>query len=301
MALIKEPLGLDSANVDMVIFYFAGPDCRYKYTRQPRPDPICNPYISGTLRVECTSQVPVTATDVSIGWLLSCNPLSDDANITIVEEVSNMTSYLEITSRLTIGNLSDDYAGKYGCTIMDSRDEEFIPSDLLELKTRFTLEIENARDSPCASSVVFSRAQPKCAELTENDTIPMSLSCADPAIQSTAFNDIIMTSSSSVIQTTATPLPTHPPSSAVPSSFFTMSPSLLNLPIVTEPSSDPTKDPTTSSPSSPNAIWLYVVVALAAIFLLVIIVLAIVFVGMCLRRQQSVTIDEQTLKRESCE
>ena len=221
MALIKEPLGLDSANVDMVIFYFAGSDCRYKYTKQPRPDPICNPYISGTLRVECSAQVPVTATDVSIGWLLSCNPLSDDANITIVEQVSNMTSYLEITSRLTIGNLSDDYAGKYGCTILDSRDEEFIPSDLLELKTRFTLEVENARDSPCASSVVFSRAQEKCAELTGNDTIPMSLSCADPAIQSTAFNDIMTT----VIQTTITTTLTSsisPPSSSHSSSSLVL-------------------------------------------------------------------------------
>ena len=211
-------------------YFFAGSDCRYNYTKQPRPDPICNPYISGTLRVECTAQVPITASDVSIGWLLSCNPLSDDANITIIEEISNMTSYLEITSRLTIVNLSDDYAGKYGCTIMDSRDEEFIPSDLLELKRRITLEIENGLSSPCALSLVFSRAQEKCAELTGNDTIPMSLSCADPAIQSTAFNDIMTT----VIQTTITPTFTSsisPPSSShFPSSLVsaTTPPMLLS-------------------------------------------------------------------------
>ena len=125
VALIKEPLGLDSANVDSVIFFSVGSDCQYKYTKQPRPDSICNPYITGSLKVECTVQVPVTATDVSIGLSLNYNPLTNDANITIVEQVSNMTSYLEMTSRLTIVNLSDDYSGKYGCNILGSKEEVY--------------------------------------------------------------------------------------------------------------------------------------------------------------------------------
>ena len=187
------------------MFFSAGSDCQYKYTKQPRHGPICNPYITGTLKVECAVQVPVTATDISIGWSLNCNPLTNDANITIVEQVSNMTSYLEITSRLTIVNLSDDYTGKYVCSILGSQEEEFISINLLDLKTSLTLEFLHGLSSPCPSDLVFSRVQEKCAELTENNTIPVSLSCADPVIQSTAFGDVIMTT---VIQTTTTSTPT---------------------------------------------------------------------------------------------
>ena len=269
----------------------------------------------GIMKIECIAEVPRNASDVSIGWLLDCVELTNDSHVEISVQVqdSEMTGIRNITSRLTISPITDEYAGGYTCNLLG--DEEYIPSDILTLHDSKKYEIFMPL-GPCDDSGdVFAHAEPapqKCADITVNRTIPMSLSCAEPP--ATTSHDTPMTSTP-VVYTSATtshdtPMTSTPVvyTSASPTSSLTPSPSSLtpspsSVPhIVTTPTPSPTASPKQDPPSSTSdstSTWFYVVVTVAVVFFMIIVVLAIVCSGMCIRQKQIVTVDEQTLKRES--
>ena len=143
--------------------------------------------------MECTAEVPLDASNISIGWFLHCNQLYNNSDITIISVVSAST----VRSQLTIENLSDRYAGKYTCNFLG--DEEFIPSDPLSLPTGSEAAVLG---TPCALDLIHSKEEEKCTELLENGTIPLSLTCTDSDVSSTSLSDITMTSAATVHSTT---------------------------------------------------------------------------------------------------
>ena len=164
-------------------------------------------------------EVPRDASDISIGWFLDCMELSNDSHVTIHSQDQYTDTVRQIRSQLVITDMNDDYAGEYTCNILG--DEEFIPSKLLLLPDSIGLEVYLGL-GPCRINVIFSIEEVKCAEITENRTIPMSLSCADPvAVTSHAGTTI---TSTPVIQ--STPTPSLPPPFRL-SHPHSLSPSLL--------------------------------------------------------------------------
>ena len=95
-------------------------NCLHKYTQQLNPFPHCNPYERGIMFLECTAEVPPDASDITIGWFLNCEQLTNSTNVTIQPQVfySKLTNILRIRSRLTINGITDDYAGDYTCNIL---------------------------------------------------------------------------------------------------------------------------------------------------------------------------------------
>ena len=80
------------------------------------------------MRLECSVDVPLNATDITIGWFLDCQQLTNDSHVTISSQVQDATEVHRVTSRLVINYITDDFAGEYTCNILG--DEEYVPSDL---------------------------------------------------------------------------------------------------------------------------------------------------------------------------
>ena len=230
-------------------------------------------------------EVPRDASDISIGWFLDCMELSNDSHVTIRSQDQYTDTVRRIRSQLVITDMNDDYAGEYTCNILG--DEEFFPSELFWLYDSLVLEVEIGF-GPCPYDHYFSIEKVKCAEITENRTISMSLSCADP-IAATSHAGTTVTSTP-VIQSTPTP--------SLPTSLPSLTPSLpLTTPLHTNPSTlqpaPTTSAPTAIDPSSTTApvaspsIWLYIVVAVAAVLFMTMIVLLILCAGVCWNQSQS--------------
>ena len=249
--------------------------------------------------LECTVEVPLDASDITIGWFLNCQQLTSlDSRVNIQSEDNMLTDIRIITSRLTINDLTEDYVGGYTCNILG--DEEYIPSDLFMLPTSGYLEVDLALESACPDDGdVYggdAAGDEKCADITENITIPASLSCeASPA---TSSQQIHVTSTPILLTTSPSPSITSLSShltttrSATSTNPYTNSP----IPTTTVPSpSFPNTEPTSSTNSS---ILLYVVVAVAAVFFIVTLILTVVFIAMCVRRCRSKAMVNLPLKRE---
>ena len=131
--------------------------------------------------LKCTVEVPLEATDITVGWFFNCQQLQNDSLVVIVSETQLDSSIRRIISRLTINDITDDYAGEYTCNILG--DEEYIPSDIFMLPDQEYLEVDISL-GPCPNNGdVLGFATPtceKCADITENRTIPLSLSCEEP-------------------------------------------------------------------------------------------------------------------------
>ena len=154
-------------------------------------------------------------------------------------------------------------------------DEEYVPGDQLELGDSDKLELIGGLGA-CINGSLFSAAPPpeKCAVITADDPVPMSLSCEAPPATSSHSQP----TSTPVVLPTSTSLP-HPSSSSP-----TLSPT--NLSSSAPSSTDPTVATSLPTNQDPTSIWLYVVVAIAAVFFMIIVVLAIVCVGMCVLRNR---------------
>ena len=104
-------------------FHSAGSSCSHKYTEHLNTFPTCSPYINQILKVECTVEVPLNATDITIGWFMDCQQLTNDSHVTI-SHAQVASEVFRIRSRLTISDITDDYAGKYTCNMLG--DAEYI-------------------------------------------------------------------------------------------------------------------------------------------------------------------------------
>ena len=154
------------------------------------------------MRIECTVDVPRDASDISIGWFLDCMELSNDSHVAIHSQDQYTDTVRQITSQLVIIDMNDDYAGEYTCNILG--DQEFIPSNHFRLPDSTELEVALGLGlCPINHNIIFSIEEVKCAEITENRTIPMSLSCANPVAATSHAGTT--TSPTPVIQPTPTP------------------------------------------------------------------------------------------------
>ena len=247
-------------------------DCEYRYTEQPQINPSCSPY-GDVMRIDCTVEVPRDASNISIGWFLDCMELSNDSHVAIRSQDQYTDTVRQITSQLVITDINDDYAGEYTCNILG--DEEFIPSNLFRMPNSTELEVERAIGL-CPSNYIFSIEEVKCAEITENRTIPLSLSCADP-VAATSHTGTT-TSPTPVIQPTPTTIVT---TSLHHNSTFSLIP--LPVPTTTVPT---TTDSSDTSSSDYTTVWTYAVAVVAAVLLLIIIVMLVLYVKIYFKRHK---------------
>ena len=158
----------------------------------------------GVMWLQCVVEVPLEATDITVGWFLNSQQLQNDSCAVIVVETQLESSIRRIISRLTINDITDDYVGEYTCNIHVLGDEESIPSDIFMLHDSVYLEVDLAL-GPCPNNGdVLGSATPtgeKCADITENRTIPLSLSCEAPPSQQ------LHITSTPIRRTPAPPLP----------------------------------------------------------------------------------------------
>ena len=87
-------------------------NCLYKYTEHLLHNPSCSPYPGGIMELECTVEVPLNASDISIGWFLDCMELTNDSHITLLSQDQYTDTTRRIRSQLTISDITDDYAGE---------------------------------------------------------------------------------------------------------------------------------------------------------------------------------------------
>ena len=210
-------------------------------------------------------EVPLEATDITVGWFLNCQQLQND--LVIVSETQLESSICRIISRLTINDITN---GEYTCNILG--DEEYIPSDIFMLPDSEYLEVDLSL-GPCPNNGdVLGFATPtceKCADITENRTIPLSLSCEAPP--STTSQQLHVTSTPVPIRRTPSPpLPSITPNPPPPTSSSTTHTQH------TAPSSSPDPTDMTSSPDSLDSVSLYLI-AVVSVLVLVIILLVLAF------------------------
>ena len=243
------------------------------------------------MKLQCIVEVPLNATEITIGWFLNCEQLNNGSHVGIEALVQPASEVRRISSHLTISDLTDDSAGEYMCNILG--DEEYIPCNPFDLKDRDFLEVELALEGSCVDGQVFNPdIGEKCAVITEENPIPMSLVCDVPPATS---SQILPSSSTPFVSTTSPHLSSSSTPSLTQTTHPTPSDSSVSLPSPTDPGVSTT---TASTRENTTSIWLYVVVAVAAVFFMIIVVLAIVPVGMWVWRNKG--IDNQRPNRESC-
>ena len=219
-------------------------------------------------------EVPLEATDITVGWFFNCQQLQNDSCVVIVSETQLESSIRRIISRLTISDITDDYTGEYTCNILG--DEEYIPSDIFMLPDQEYLEVDIPL-GPCPNNgdvLSFSGTTgEKCADITENRTIPLSLSCEEPP--STTSQQLHITSTPVPIRRTPSPpLPSITPNPPHPTS--SSSTTHTQHTATNTPSSSPDPTDMTSSPDSLDSVSLYLI-AVVSVLVLVIILLVLTF------------------------
>ena len=123
--------------------------CSHKYIDHLLHFPTCNPYVLGVMKLQCIVEVPVNATEITIGWFLNCEQLNHGSHVAFEALIQLASQVRRIRSRLTISDLTDDYAGEYTCNILG--DEEYIPSNPFDLGDRDFLEVDLALEGECTS------------------------------------------------------------------------------------------------------------------------------------------------------
>ena len=256
----------------MLILFSTGADrCILNFTQQPAPSVDCNVYESDletlTCRVESidTAEVP-DVQDLSIKWFFFNDT---EYELTIgtnpVERTGGNGGHLTVTSTLHISGTSQPNAsfvseGFYYCKV-----HMFDGSVVLHQSQRF--EVFNRdeylqRASSC-SGRTFSAPLESCA---------VSRLSADVSTTTSILPDSTATTKTpNEENTTTTDEEPTPPSSS-------------------------TVDTGSRGSGGTLEVWIYVLVAVAAVFAMIIVILAIMCVGLCLRRSQ--TMDANSLKRK---
>ena len=257
--------------------------CSHKYTKHLNEFPNCSPYILGVMRVECIVEVSLNDTDITIGWFMDCQQLSNDPLVTIESQVQVTAEVRRITSQLTINDILDDYAGKYTCNMLG--DEEYVPGNQLELGDSEKLELMRGLGA-CIDGTLFSGAplSEKCAVITEDNPVPMSLVCEDPPANPTSTSTPVLSLSSSL--STSTML------SSIPKidSTVLLSPS----PTTSGPTSTDPQDNNIefTSPDSLNTVSLSLIAVSSLLTIIILLLLSsFVLVKWCKGRKQNGTVN----------
>ena len=254
-------------------------DCDLLYLKEPRPSIVshCNPYgAPGRLKLECQVQVPASVgSTVEILWFFRNTSnvtllLGDVPSISIVL-TANQTIKNEdvwnISSNVTISELmSPMHEGNFYCQVaVDGNIKSLSPSNDLCIG-----EIEDyLNEHPCTCTIVASQDTMKCAGnvddvLSSSTLVPEGETTEAPTQLATSLPS---DSSTSLPSGSSTSLPSDS-STSLPSDSST---SLFLSTMLT------TGSPTLS-------LWIYILVAVAAVFGMIILVLVILSVGLCLKK-----------------
>ena len=250
----------------------------YRYLQEPPTMSECSPWAASShFKVQCQASIPTTpAVSAEIHWFFngariiesSFTPLQD---IMVSHESGIVTSTLEF--REGAGGVDDDdYSGDYYCHLVINNNYTDNPSRTLNLQTDLFL----VGAGPCNIN-------------------------ADPQYEST---DRCAGTPSIPISTTTTLTPSNPDSTTITPTTE----DIASTTIVSDTSTESvtTEDHTTTSATTPTVtgtgepqgsplqVWVYVLVAVAAVFGMIIVVLAILCVGLCLKKNKT----EDTYKRE---
>ena len=236
----------------------------YQYLRQPPssladPGPACNPYLGiAELRVQCQVSVPSTeAAVVEILWFHNDQQITDSFPAMIeLSPIETTGERSSITSTIVFDGdtFNDTYQGRYYCQIAVDGDNSIAPSNTLVL-------VEDSEFlSSCMRDQEYFSAEVVCVG-TES-----------PATTTT------------VVEETSLPPDTTDTTTAMTTATSATSPLVsTTLGSTALPDNSP-----------PLQVWVYVLVAIAAVFGMIIVVLAILCVGLCLKKNKT----EDTYKRE---
>ncbi|CAI7997581.1 hypothetical protein GBAR_LOCUS2187 [Geodia barretti] len=235
------------------------------------------------MKVECTVEVPVNATDITIGWFMDCQQLSNDSHVTIEPQVQVTAQVRRITSQLTINGITDDYAGKYTCNMLGN--EEYVPGDQLELGDSDELELMRSLGA-CIDGDLFPnslQAPEKCAVITADNPVPMYLVCEDPPANPTSTSTFVLSlSSSSVILSSIHQIIVYNPT-------VLLSPS----PTTSQPTSTDPQDNNIefTSPDSLNTVSLSLIAVSSLLTIIILLLSSFVLVKWCKGQKQNGTVN----------
>ena len=179
------------------------------------------------MKLECIIEVPPNATEIIIAWNLNFQQLMNDSHVSIWTQEQIVNEVRRVRSRLTISDLTDDYVGDYTCNMLG--DVVYVPSNQLTLRDADYLEYEDAL-GPCPDNgfIINPVREDRCALITHENPIPLSLVCETPP--ATSSSQVHPTTSLTILNTSI-----HLPSSST-------SPSLI-------PTHTPTPDVKAAMPS----------------------------------------------------
>ena len=256
----------------MLILFSTGTDrCILNFTQQPVPSVDCNVYESDLETLTCkvesidTAEVP-DVQDLSIKWFFFNDT---EYELTIgtnpVERSGGNGGHLTVTSTLYISGTSQPNAsfvseGFYYCKV-----QMFDASVVLHQSQRFEVfhREEYLQQGTACNERTFSAPLESCAvsRLSVDESTTTSILPDSTATTKTPNEE----------NTTTTDEEPTPPSSS-------------------------TVDTGSRGSGGTLEVWIYVLVAVAAVFAMIIVILAIMCVGLCLRRSQ--TMDANSLKRK---
>lgn len=254
--------------------------CLYRYLKQPPSNilfdpegsvPLCNPY-SGTATVGVQCQVSVPDSVVAeILWFYEDQQISDTVGPTSSVQLVNSGDIITSTITFSGTSFSDMYRGSYHCqVVVDGNTDSTAPSNRLVLGT----ELSYITANPCMGQVL-TEANNSCAGYGEA-TSPSPPESPPPST-TTLAGDMNVTDSN-----VTDPDPSGT-TAAVSASEGTTASSTLEF--------------TAEPDGSPLQLWVYVLVAIAAVFGMIIVVLAILCVGLCLKKNKT----EDTYKHKGSE
>ena len=230
----------------------------FKYIEVPPRVLDCNPYLS-KLKLLCNVTGPMDSSYEILWFYQGENTL--DSTATCESDQSGM-----LTSVLEVNPSSGSFIGEYYCQVRLGNGSWLEPSQsLVQDLTEAVIQVQGI--DACTSDPLSDMSDDMCVGFAE----------------STANNSIAICSFA--------PEPTP----SLPSATTLNTPTSDDISTTHSLASTPTP-PDMETPGKSNGleVWLYVVVAVAAVFAMIIVVLAILCVGLCLRKSQ--TIDLETLK-----
>ena len=279
--------------------------CQFCYTKWPSSKTLdCSPYKGDEdLAIECTAEGPAS---LEINWFYNdssapsrndSEPLRNDSNYFI--QTIYTTGTRRIRSRLRVRNVT---AGNYWCQVYHNNAGVYPASQVLSIAD--SSSYSRLRACEVASPQSEGLPIPKCHPLVCNTAgvLPTTTTTTVTTITTTRPPPLITTTPATPGITTATPgITTATPTSG--NMVVLNSRGHSSIRVLPTRTSYPTPTPQESLQDVPEPYqtWLFVVVALTAVFGMLIIILTIVCIGICILRSRSNEVDcEKGLSKDIC-
>ena len=251
-------------------------DCAYRYLLEPNPDITCNPWsTSSVLKVQCRASYPTSlGVTTEIRWFFNGNRINDTMpssfpplQAIVVDPNTIDGSKTIISSTLILQGGTDDsiYNGNYYCRILINDLYYTNRSGIMALATQDNY----ISGQPCQIEGLQSGIANRCA--------------GDPRVTPTTMEEMSVSMSTIEMSVTSDDIDT-----------------VLTASTTSNMTEDTTPSPTVTgtgdnTQGSPLQVWVYVLVAVAAVFGMIIVVLTILCVGLCLKKNKT---EDGTYKRK---